>query len=192
MYFYYIYFPLANYIFVHFSVSTFILISSPLFEPIFCSWSAEKGAIWDKCALYLVQIYHHNLKNNFKTALSNGTIFGKNLISSISIKIAPYSMLNLHYFGTNVNHYILVGYLKICVIEVYFLKYYFQRYLIYKWSYIRQIIFNQLNIMVSYVVIIGLCNSVASLWEIYVMLPKFHVRWMRFHFKRMQITGLEQ
>ena len=37
--------------------------------------------------------------------------------------------------------------------------------------------------MVSYVDIIGLCHSV----EFYVMRPRFHVRWLRLHFKRMLI-----
>ena len=82
--------------------------------------------------------------------------------------------------------------IKICIIEVYLLKYYFESHLIYKWRYYRQTIFNQLNIMVPYVDIIGLCHSVAILWEIYVMRPKCHVRWLRFHFKRMLITGLGQ
>ena len=79
--------------------------------------------------------------------------------------------------------------IKICIIEVYLLKYYFVSYLIYKWRYYRQII---LNIMVPYVDIIGLCLSVANLWEIYVMWPKCHVRWLRFHFKRMLFTVLGQ
>ena len=54
----------------------------------------------------------------------------------------------------------------------------------------RQTIFNQLNIMVAYVDIIGLCHSVAILLEIYVMRPKSKVRWLRFHFKRF--TGLDE
>ena len=73
-----------------------------------------------------------------------------------------------------------------CIIEVYLLMYYFESHLIYKW----QTIFNQLNIMVSYLVIFGLCHSVAILWEIYVMRRECHVKWLRFHFKRMLITGL--
>ena len=36
---------------------------------------------------------------------------------------------------------------KICIIEVYVLKYHFISHLIYKWSYYRQTIFNQLNLM---------------------------------------------
>ena len=52
--------------------------------------------------------------------------------------------------------------------------------------------FNQLNIMVSYVDTIGLCHSVAILREINVMWLTCHVRWVRFHFKRMLITGLGQ
>ena len=81
---------------------------------------------------------------------------------------------------------------KICIIEVYTLEYYFESHLICKWRYYRQIIFNLLNITVSYVDIIGLCHSVAILFEIYVMRPKCHVRWLRFHFKRIPITGLGQ
>ena len=46
--------------------------------------------------------------------------------------------------------------------------------------------------MVSYVDKIGLCQSVAILGEIYMMQPKFHMMWLRFHFKRMLITGLDQ
>jgi hypothetical protein len=81
---------------------------------------------------------------------------------------------------------------KICIIEVYLLKYYFERQLIFKWSYYRQTIFNQLNIMVPYADIIGLCHSVAILWEIYVMPHKCHMMWLHLHFKRMLITGLVQ
>ena len=55
-----------------------------------------------------------------------------------------------------------------------FLKYHLKSHLIHNWHYYRQTIFNQLDIMVSYVDIIGLC----------------HVMWQRFHFKRMLITGL--
>ena len=45
------------------------------------------------------------------------------------------------------------------------LKHYFESQLIYKWHYYRQTIFNQLNIMVSYVDIIGLSyHGVAILW----------------------------
>jgi hypothetical protein len=55
--------------------------------------------------------------------------------------------------------------IKICIIEVYLLKYFFESHLIYKWRYYRQTIFNQLNIMDK----IGLCHSFAILWEIYVM-----------------------
>ena len=75
--------------------------------------------------------------------------------------------------------------IKICIIEVYLLMQYFENHLIYKWRYYRQTILNQLNIMVPYVEIIGLCHSITILGEIYVM-------WHNFHFKRMQITGLCQ
>ena len=44
-----------------------------------------------------------------------------------------------------------------------------QPYIIYRWRYYRQTIFNELNIMVSYVDKIVLCHSVAILWEFYVM-----------------------
>ena len=44
---------------------------------------------------------------------------------------------------------------KICMIEVYLLKYYFESHLIYKGRYYRQTIIKQLDIMVSYVDIIG-------------------------------------
>ena len=71
--------------------------------------------------------------------------------------------------------------IKISIIEVYLLKYYFRSHLIYTWHYYRQTIPNQLNIMVSYVDIIGLRHSFAILWEIYVMRHKFY-------FKRMLIT----
>ena len=79
---------------------------------------------------------------------------------------------------------------KICIIELYLLKYYFES--IYTCRYYTQTNFNQLNIMVSYVDIIGLWHSVAILWEIYVMWPTCHVRWLGFHFKRMLIIGLGQ
>ena len=60
--------------------------------------------------------------------------------------------------------------IKIFIIEVYLLKYYFESHLIiYKWRYYRQTIFSQLNIMVSYVDIIEIFHSVAILWYIYVM-----------------------
>ena len=38
----------------------------------------------------------------------------------------------------------------------------------------------------------GQCYSVAILWEIYAIQHKWHVRSLRFHFKRMLITGLGQ
>ena len=38
----------------------------------------------------------------------------------------------------------------------------------YKWCYYRQTIFDQLNIMVPHVDIVGLCHSFEILWEIYV------------------------
>ena len=79
---------------------------------------------------------------------------------------------------------------KICITEVYLLKYYFESHLMYKWRYYRQTIFNQLNIMVPNVDIIGLYHSLAILWEIYVMRHICHVSWNNFHFKRMAITGL--
>ena len=31
-----------------------------------------------------------------------------------------------------------------------------------------------------------------SIWEIYVMRPELHVKWLRLHYKRMLITGLSQ
>ena len=43
--------------------------------------------------------------------------------------------------------------------------------------------------MIPYGDIIGLCHSVAILWEIYVVRHKCHVRWHYSHFKRMLITG---
>ena len=52
---------------------------------------------------------------------------------------------------------------KICMIEVYLSKYQFESHLTYKWRYYRKTIFNQLNIMVPYVDIIRLCDSVAIL-----------------------------
>ena len=55
------------------------------------------------------------------------------------------------------------SYIKISIIEVYLLKYYFDSYLMHKWCYYGQTILNQLNIMVTYVDIIGLCHSVAFL-----------------------------
>ena len=57
---------------------------------------------------------------------------------------------------------------------------------------LEKTIFNQLNIMVSYVDLFGLCHSVAILLGIHVMRPKCDVRWLRFHFTHMLITGLGQ
>ena len=59
--------------------------------------------------------------------------------------------------------------IKIFLIQVYLLKYYFESHLIYnKLRYYRQTIFNQLNIILSCVDIIGLCHSVIffekSMW----------------------------
>ena len=54
---------------------------------------------------------------------------------------------------------------KICIIEVNLLKYYFKRHLIYKWLYYVKTIFNELNIMVSYVDMIGLCHTVLQFYE---------------------------
>ena len=73
-----------------------------------------------------------------------------------------------------------ICYCKICIIEICLLKYYFKSHLIYKGCYYSQTIFNQLNIMVPYVDIIGLGHSVAILEEIYVMRRKCHVRWLHF------------
>ena len=53
--------------------------------------------------------------------------------------------------------------IKICIIEVYLLNYYFESHLISKWSYYRQTIFYQLNLMIPHVDIIGLSHSVAIL-----------------------------
>ena len=61
---------------------------------------------------------------------------------------------------------------KICITEVYLLKYYFKSHLIYKGRNYRQTIFNQLNIMVPYLFIIGLCYSVLILSDIYVIRHK--------------------
>ena len=81
---------------------------------------------------------------------------------------------------------------KTFIIEICLLKYYFKKHLICKWRYYIQTIFNQLNIIVPYVDIIGICHIVAILWEIHVMRHKYHVRWLHFHFERMVITGLGQ
>ena len=68
----------------------------------------------------------------------------------------------------------------------------FESHLKKKWRYYRQTIFNQLDIMVPYVDIIGVCHSVAILLEIHVLRHKCHVRWLRSHFKRRVIIGLGQ
>ena len=82
--------------------------------------------------------------------------------------------------------------IKICIIEVYIIKYYFECHLMYKWRCNRQTIFNQLNNMVPYVYIIGLCHNIVILWEIFVMQHKCHVKGHNFHFKLMLITRLGQ
>ena len=46
--------------------------------------------------------------------------------------------------------------------------------------------------MLPYVDINVLWLSVTILWEIHVMRHKYHLRWLRFHLKRMLITGLGQ
>ena len=72
-------------------------------------------------------------------------------------------------------------------------KVYFKSHILYKGRYYsKQTIFNQLSNMVSYVDIIGLCHSVTILRRIYVMRPKCYVRYLRFQFKQMLITGLGQ
>ena len=53
------------------------------------------------------------------------------------------------------------GNTKISIIEVYIFKYYFESHLKYKRRYYIQNIFHQLNIMVSYVDIIGVWLSIA-------------------------------
>ena len=72
---------------------------------------------------------------------------------------------------------------KICLLKIYikyydrinqnmydrsisFKVYYFESHLLYKWRFYRQTIFIQLNIVVSYVIIIGIWHSVTILWEI--------------------------
>ena len=98
----------------------------------------------------------------------------------ISLRIFIYFKISL---------YGIMSFIKQCIIEVYILKYYFESHLIYKWRYYTQTIFNQLNIKVTYVNIIGLSHSVAILWEILVMQHKCYLKELRFHFKRMIITG---
>ena len=75
---------------------------------------------------------------------------------------------------------------KIYKIELYLLKCYFESHIIYKWRYYRKNIFNQLNIMVLYVNIIGLCHIVPILWKTYVMRHRYHVRLHNFHSKRIR------
>ena len=66
--------------------------------------------------------------------------------------------------------------LKYCAQSVYnrsiSLKCYFISHLIYDWRYYRQTAFIQLDIMVPYVDIIGLCHRVAILWQKYLMRRK--------------------
>ena len=104
-------------------------------------------------------------------------------------KIKSSTKIKIHNLNANIQR-LCTFHTKICIIEVYLLKYYFESHLIYKWRYFRQTIFNQLNIMASYVDINGLCHSIPILWWIYVMRPKCRVRCLRFHFKRMTIMGL--
>ena len=67
----------------------------------------------------------------------------------------------------------IVLFIKLCMYNrSIFLKYSFESQLIYKWRYYRQTIYNQLDIMVSYVDIIGLCHSV-GIFEKSVMQPKY-------------------
>ena len=71
--------------------------------------------------------------------------------------------MNLNYF---ISKYFGIN-IKICIIDVCIFKYYFEIHLIHKWHYYRQTIFNQLNIVVPYKEIFGLCNSVVTiLWKI--------------------------
>ena len=91
-------------------------------------------------------------------------------------------ILNLKWHFYNKEYLIQTNYNRSISVKVLF----------WKSRYYRQTIFNQSNIMVSYVDIFGLCHSVAILWEIYVMRSKCHVMWLRFHLKRMLIKGLGQ
>ena len=75
-------------------------------------------------------------------------------------------ILNHSFFNINLNF----SSHKICIIEVYLLKYYFESPLIHKRRYYRQTIFNQFSIMVSYVDII--------------------MMWQHYHFKRILNTRL--
>ena len=109
-------------------------------------------------------------------------IYNPDIIFSWEAEILLYTKMSMSLWALFIKH-------KICSISF---KYYFEPHLIYKWSYFRQTIFNQLNIMVSYVDISGLYHSVAILWEIYVMQRKCNLRRLRFHFKRMLITELGQ
>ena len=72
-------------------------------------------------------------------------------LANLTAKNGQESMVEKKEFKGNKN--------KICIIDVYLLKYYFKNHLIYKGSYN----YNQFNIMVSYVDVIGLCHSVAIL-----------------------------
>ena len=98
---------------------------------------------------------------------------------------------NIQRFLKHIKIYFI--YFKMCIIEVYFLKYYFKSQLIYKWRYYRQTIFNQLNIKVSYVYkLVYFILSQFYEKSIWCCLAKCYLRWLRFHFKRMIIKGLDK
>ena len=69
-------------------------------------------------------------------------------------------------------------------------KNYFESHHIYKWCYYRkQSSIKHYGTLRKY---ISLCYIVAILWEIYLTWHQCHVRWLRFHFERLLITGLGQ
>ena len=118
---------------------------------------------------------------NLTLALSSAQAIGVNLVNIDAndlTKGTPHLVLGntlLKVLTFQVKHTVKS---KICIIEVCLLKYYFESHLIYKYI---QTVFNQLYSMVPYVDRIGLCHSVATFCEIYVMRHKCHERWHNFN-----------
>ena len=111
------------------------------------------------CSLHIVYILHTKRYTLLKSLRYGNGFFQKLFFFSFNKKVIFrwFSHLKIEKLGKMEEN------CKICLIEVYLLKYYFERHLIYRWRYYRQTISNQLNIMVPYIDIIGLCHSVAIL-----------------------------
>ena len=79
---------------MHFSISTYFLIS--------VEYKSAEKAVWDKVAFFFK--YSIIIKKNMLELHLVMVIFGMNLVSNISTKVAnkaSYSMPNLYFFNAN-------------------------------------------------------------------------------------------